>query len=280
SRYYGQALQRLDPLRIAVDESRRWSVRLFGWMRTNNYSGNVVAEFFTEHPEWHDEGEDGSPAPALCFAFPEVRAHKIAILCEAAAYGLDGLLIDTLRHPPMVHYAPVVVNAFRAEYGEDPPREPHPTLSRQRADNRAGERWERWFRFRARHFTTFIRELRGALVAAGMGTLPVHLRVAPRRYLHDGADLDALLEERLIDAVVANRYTVEPLDYDLLVPVIRGRVPLCAICDPLREDAIESLSEMARDRRLQGIGVYESEWSIHMPEHRPHLRQAAHLLRG
>lgn len=111
-RYYGHALERLDPLRIAVDEGARWGLRVFGWMRTNNYSGNVVARFFLDHSEWHEVREDGRAAPQLCLAFPVVRAHKIAILRETVAYGLNGLLIDTLRHPPTVGYAPVVVNAY------------------------------------------------------------------------------------------------------------------------------------------------------------------------
>jgi hypothetical protein len=126
SRYYGQALRRLDPLRIAVEESRRWGLRLFGWRRTNNYSGNAVARFYLEHPEWREARADGRPAPQLCFAVPEVRAHKIAILAEAVAYGLDGLLIDTLRHPPMVGYHTLVTGAYRRRYGQDPPRTAEP----------------------------------------------------------------------------------------------------------------------------------------------------------
>ena len=271
SRYYGLALQRLDPLRIAVEEKQRWGVRLFGWMRANNYSGNAVARFFIEHPEWHEVREDGAPAPQLCFAVPEVRAHKAAILREAAAYGLDGLLFDTLRHPPMVGYHPAVVAAFRARHGEDPPRESETRLPTERTDNRTGERWERWFRFRAGFVTQFIRELRAGLAADGLGRLPVHVRVAPQRFLHDGADLEALLDEGLVDGVVANRYRTETLDYERLFPVVRGRVPVCAVCDPLRSDPVELLHDLWRDERLAGVGLYESEWSVHVPEHREAL---------
>jgi hypothetical protein len=271
SRYYGLALERLDPLRLAVEESRRRGVRLFGWMRANNYSGNAVARFFVEHPEWHEEREDGGPAPQLCFAYPEVRAHKAAILREAAAYGLNGLLIDTLRHPPMVGYAPVVVAAFRERYGEDPPRAPEARLPLERTENRSGARWERWFRFRAEYFTQFVRDLRAGLAVDGRGRLPLHVRVAPQRFLHDGADLEALLDEGLVDGVVANRYRTEALDYERLFPVVRGRVPVCAVCDPLRNDPIELLHDLWCDERLAGVGLYESEWSVHVPEHREAL---------
>jgi hypothetical protein len=266
SRYYGQALRRLDPLRVAVEERRRWGLRLFGWMRTNNYSGNAVARFYLEHPEWREARADGRAAPQLCFAVPEVRAHKIAILQEAVAYGLDGLLIDTLRHPPMVGYHPLVAGAYRTRYGQDPPRRGDPEDAGADADADADA--ARWHRFRARYFTRFLRELRHALAGAGRAGLPVHLRVAPRRALHDGADLEALLDEGLIDGLVANRYTSEPLDYERLFPLVRGRVPVYAVCDPLRGDPIAALPDLWRDRRLAGAGVYESEWSVHTPAHR------------
>jgi hypothetical protein len=175
----------------------------------------------------------------------------------------------------MVGYAPVVVAAYREVYGENPPRDPQTRLPMERVDNRAGEQWERWFRFRAGYFTQFLRELRVALAAAELGHLPVHLRVAPRRFLHDGADVEALLSERLIDGVVANRYWTEPLDYEALFPVVRGRVPVCAICDPLRNDPIELLLQLEQDQRLGGIGIYESEWAVHIPEQRAVLAEIA-----
>lgn len=280
ARYYGLALRAVDPLKIAVDESKRWGLHLFGWMRTNNYSGNVVSQFFVDHPEWHDVRENGRKSPSLCLAFPEVRAHKISILVEAAAYGLNGLMVDTLRHPPLVHYHPIMIDAFRAEYGEDPPREPETQMDWGMVDNRVGERWERWFRFRARYVTQMFRELRDALRAAGMGNLPVHIRVAPSRFLHDGADLESLLSEGLVDAVVANRYHKDTLDYEKLFPVVRGRVPICAICDNVRPDPVTFLEDLQRDSRLTGVGMYESEWSVHQPEHRAVLLKVAHRLRA
>src|SRR5207245_819002 len=75
-RQFGQFLARHDPLQLAVEEGKRLGLRIIGWTRTNSYSGSVVSRFFAEHPEWHEEREDGKPSPQLCFAFREVRAHK------------------------------------------------------------------------------------------------------------------------------------------------------------------------------------------------------------
>ena len=143
----------------------------------------------------------------------------------------------------------------------------------ERTDNRTGERWERWFRFRAGFVTQFIRELRAGLAADGLGRPPVHVRVAPQRFLHDGADPEALLDEGLVDGVVANRYRTETLDYERPFPVVRGRVPVLRR-DPLRSDPIELLQDLWRDERLAGVGLYESEWSVHVPEHREALSGA------
>jgi hypothetical protein len=287
SRTYGRALERLDPLRIAVEEKERCGLKLFGWMRANNYSGNVVSEFFVQHPEWHERRQDDREAPQLCFAIPEVRAHKTAILREAAAYGLDGLMIDTLRHPPMVGYHPAVVEAFRAEYGEEPPRDLDPRQPLDQFEGTDGAQrerpshsnrwrdWEPWFRFRARFFAALIRDLRAGLAADGLGHLPVHVRVAPTRALHDGADLEALIGEGLIEAVVVNRYVADPLDYERLFPVVRDRVPIIAICDPIRGDPVQLLHDLSRDPRLGGVGVYESNRMVHTPTFRDALAAIA-----
>lgn len=275
SRCYGRALERLDPLRIAVDEGAKCGLRVFGWMRANNYSGNVVSAFFTQHPEWHEQREDGGRAAQLCFAIPDVRAHKAANLREAAAYGLHGLMIDTLRHPPMVGYHPVVVEAFVKRYGELPPRDRSESAPRGRPERASDGRWAQWFRFRAEFFTQFVRELKAGLVADGLSDCSLHIRVAPTRYLHDGADLDALLDEGLIDTVVTSRYVADPLDYELLFEVVRGRVPVIALCDPIRSDPPSLLHDLARDDRLSGIGIYESNRMVHTPRFRDALREIA-----
>jgi hypothetical protein len=275
SRCYGRALERLDPLRIAVDEAAKSGLRVFGWMRANNYSSNVVSDFFLQHPEWHEEREDGGEAAQLCFAVPEVRAHKTAILREAAAYGLHGLMIDTLRHPPMVGYHPLVVAAYRERYGEAPPRDRADRAPRGRPERASDETWARWFRVRAGYFAQFIRDLRAGLAADGRRDFPIHIRVAPTRYLHDGADLAALLDERLVDTVVTSRYVADPLDYELLFPVVRGRVPIVALADPIRADQPQLLRDLARDARLGGIGIYESNRMVHTPRFRDALQEIA-----
>ncbi|HCP99185.1 MAG TPA: hypothetical protein DIT99_00115, partial [Candidatus Latescibacteria bacterium] len=91
---------------------------------------NVQSEFFRNHPEFHEAQESGTPQAKLCLAHEAVRRHKIDILIEAAAYGLDGLCLGFLRHPPILHYAPILVEGYTKTYGEPPPsdeasKDPH-----------------------------------------------------------------------------------------------------------------------------------------------------------
>ena len=79
---YGRVLKKADILELAVESARKYGVELYGWMRFNNYSGNVQSDFFKKHPRFHEEWENGHPAAKLCLAIPEVRKHKLDILIE------------------------------------------------------------------------------------------------------------------------------------------------------------------------------------------------------
>jgi hypothetical protein len=200
-------LKKVNMLQLAVDAARRYGLKLYGWMRFNNYGGNVQSDFFKNHPEFHEEWESGVPANKLCLAFPEVRKHKIDILVEAASYGLDGLCLGFLRHPPVLLYAPILVDGFRKEYGEEPPRDrKNRDQTRTSSVPPDDEAHQRWYGYRARFMTRFARELKEALKAKGMRDLPIAVWVRPNHCLFDGIDLDTWLEEGLCDEVVADNY--------------------------------------------------------------------------
>ena len=204
---YGRVLQKTDMLRLAVDAARRYGVSLYGWMRFNNYVGNVQSDFFKQHPEYWEESESGVRCRKLCLAHPEVRRHKIAILVEAASYGLDGLCLGFLRHPPVLHYAPILCEAFQRRYGTPPPRDPkHPDPGHvQSFPERDDPEYARWWTFRAGYLTAFGRELKAALNAHGLGRVKVAIWVRPNHCLFDGIDLDTWLSEGLCDEVITQR---------------------------------------------------------------------------
>ena len=270
SKAYGRVLKKTDILGLAVEAAARYGLGLYGWMRFNSYSGNVQSDFYRDHPALREEAETGGPAAKLCLAHEAVREHKISILVEAASYGLDGLCLGFLRHPPVLLYAPVLVDTFRRRYGEPPPRnreaaDPHHLNTLPESD----EGHERWFRHRAGFLTLFGRELRAALQAAGLGHVRIAIWVRPNHCLFDGIDLEAWLDEGLCDEVVAdaivascfrNRrcYDVRP-EWQRMVQrkakLIRG-IPGFDL-DMARAMVPEILA-----RGYDGICTYESDYTV------------------
>jgi uncharacterized lipoprotein YddW (UPF0748 family) len=153
----------------------------------------------------------------MSFAFPEVRAYKLALIAELlAGYDIDGLFLDwirtgDIRDNPQTdtkgvadngYEAPNVV-AFKSKYGVDPHEVPNSD--------------DRWVRLRAEPQTLFMRSVRKR-VGARKKKIPIAVMVGhPWHYrgLLDPIDgnLRGLLldvatwaDEGLIDAAVAAGY--------------------------------------------------------------------------
>lgn len=202
---YGRTLRKVDMLRLAVDAAKKYGVELYGWMRFNSYFGNVQSDFFKDNPGLWEQWETGYRGGKLCLALPQVRRHKINILVEAAGYGLDGVNLGFLRHPPVLMYHPRLVAGYKRRYGRLPPR------NRQNKDTRYfdslppnDDEHLRWYAYRAAFMTKFGRELRAALSAAGLGHVKISIWVRPKHCLFDGIDLPAWLDEALCDEVVVD----------------------------------------------------------------------------
>jgi len=269
SKAYGRVLKKVDMLALAVDAARRYGVELWGWMRFNSYIGNVQSDFYKQHPEFWEETESGTRGRQLCLAYPEVRRHKIDILIEAARYGLAGLSLGFLRHPPIVQYAPVVCEAYERQYGKPPPRD------RARADpafkaswpESAGAEYERWWRFRAQYLTAFGRELRAALAGAGLGGVKVSIWVRPNHCLLDGIDLKTWLDEGLCDEVVSQGdgqgSPEEELNWEKpeWKAMVRARAPLIRTVPPNLAQA-RSMTRRILAEGYDGICSYESNDTV------------------
>ncbi|MHC4884804.1 MAG: glycoside hydrolase family 10 protein [Planctomycetota bacterium] len=260
---YGRALKKVDMLRLAVDAARDFDLELYGWMRFNFYGGNVQSDFFKENPQFHEEHESGYEANKLCLAHPEVRQHKIDILVEAAQYGLAGLNLGFLRHPPVFEYAPILVEGFEKEYGCLPPR------CETTQDYRCvlppdDEEYRRWYAYRARFLTAFVRDLRAALNEAGCGKTKLSLWVRANHCLYDGIDLPLWLEEGLCDEVVAGTYC----DAELCEPtaewqrMVQARVPLLRDVTAFRYEAARDAVPGILERGYDGLCTYESDYAV------------------
>lgn len=269
---YSLMLQRHDLLKDALAAARDYGIELWGWMRFNSYFSGVQSEFFKSHPEMWDRSESGAPIHfRLCMAFPEAQRHKIDILVEAAAYGLPGISLGFLHHPPIFHYHSILVDGYKRRYGKEPPRNvanrdffQHLNTSPESDTDHL-----RWYRYRASFITQFGRDLRAALRAKGLGHVKVSIRVRPQHCLFDGIDIDAWLDERLCDEVVAGSYAGDP---ELIKPTtewkrrVQDCVPLlggieCA--DP--HLARREIRRLVREN-YDGICTYESNDAVTQPQ--------------
>ena len=268
SKSYGKILKKVDLLKLAVKTAREHDVKLYGWMRFNNYSGNVQSDFFKNNPQFHEEFEDTMRAARFCLAHPEVRKHKIDILIEACKYGLDGINLGFLRHPPILMYAPILVEGYKNEYGEPPPRiEDHEDCLHKETLPRDGSEYLKWYGYRARFMTMFMKELKEALAVNGLKNVKTSIWVRPNHCLFDGINLPVWLEKGLIDEVVVqnllmgqfeNVYRVSP-EWKRMV---QKHVPL--IYGLWYQDSnvnLESYKKVVKEG-YDGICTYESNEAV------------------
>lgn len=263
----GRIQRRVDMLREAIDTARSVGLKIVGWMRFNSYWGNVQSDFFRENPQFWETWENGSVGRKLCLAHPAVRAHKRAILLEAARYGLDGLNLGFLRHPPMLHRAPILVESYRQRFGEDPPLNSGPgNIDFANSLPPTDDKSLRWFRHRADFLTEFVRELKRDLRDAGLSHVPVSIWVRPNHCLFDGIDLETWLKEGLCDAVYSESAVGDPVgeptpEWETMV---RARVPLIRGLSAFKyESAAKNLGPFLD--KYDGVSIYEGNVAVVSP---------------
>jgi uncharacterized lipoprotein YddW (UPF0748 family) len=161
-----------DPLDLAVQYCRERDVEIIVWYTLNEEDHGwigLLSRFARAHPEYAWVARDGTVRfTNVSFGFPAVREHKRAIVRELLDYGVDGLMLDFIRRAgrfrvlgeQMIHfpyywdedgvcqygYEPPIVEAFRAETGQDPFELPNSD--------------PRWIDFRAGYNTAMVQDIR------------------------------------------------------------------------------------------------------------------------
>ncbi|MFH1567402.1 MAG: family 10 glycosylhydrolase [Gemmatimonadota bacterium] len=191
-----------DTLAEAVRYGHQIGLQVWAWVSVNedDHGWGLQSRFSRAHPECRWVRRDGTPYRSqLSFAFPEVRAYKLAILREILdRYAVDGLFLDWLRTGDVrdnpqtdaegvadYGYEGPLVESFRAEHGVDP------------ADVPNGD--ARWVAWRARPVTEFVRAARD-LVRGQRPGLPIAALVAhPWLYRGRLDPIDGNLRGMLLD---------------------------------------------------------------------------------
>lgn len=146
-----------DPLRVVIERCRENGMRVHASFRMNaNYPPPMAKTFngdlYWKHYDCRITSRHGRRSYRLSYAFPQVRAFRLAIIKEAIGYNPDGIHLDFLRHPPFLGYDKPLLDAFQKKYGVDPLKVPED---------------ERWQGLCAEVMTGFVRDVRSALDAAG-----------------------------------------------------------------------------------------------------------------
>lgn len=224
------ATEGVDTLDVVARACRANGLLCYATMRMNgDYAASPQddsltrqfnSDFWRAHPEFRVRGPKGEDRTKLSYAFPEVRAFKLAVLREAATRDIDGIALDFLRHPPFFGLEEPMVAAFREKHGVDP--RPLPVTD------------PRWGPIRAGCMTAFLRDTRALLDAAGAKhgrRLGLSVRIDHREYAVLGCDLATWLNEGLLDYLVVGQRTLGGYTFDLapFVKLARAARTGCAV---------------------------------------------------
>ena len=222
--------ERVDTLSVVAQACRANGMLCYATMRMNgDYAPGAKddsltrflnSDFWRAHPELRVRGPKGEDRTKLSYAYPEVRAFKLAILREAATRDIDGINLDFLRHPPFFGFEEPLVKIFQEKHGVDP--RPLPVTD------------PRWGPIRAEFMTAFLRDTRKVLDDAGAKhgrRLGLSARIDHREYAVLGCDIATWLNAGLLDYLVIGQRTLGGYEFDLapFVQLARNAGTGCAV---------------------------------------------------
>ena len=270
-RLYHPLLQRVDPLDTVVALGKKYDQRTSGWLCMNrcygsSHSGVFSSKFYADHPEWHFRDKNGNAqAHRVCYFFEELRQERVAVLTEVAQRGVDSLLLDFNRQPPMIGYHPEMVRAFNEKTGMDA----------MQIDAAKPDAYLRWLRYRAEFITMILRDLHHNLQELERDTgrrVPVVARLPGDGLLCNlaaGIDVETWCHEELVD-----RLQIAPLNpsaggesMDIRPYLELGHKAHVKVFGGVNENMNLDINPVAFLRRaiglsragVDGIEIYESE---------------------
>ena len=291
---YGEAES--DLVRAASDWCRRRRTR-FGihWPFEETHGAIfTVGGWNLEHPQFWARTANGTPWWGRCsIAFPEVLAHRLALVRELLDRGMDSLFIDTFRAggwTPGYEYVQPVVAAWRERFHCEPPSNPKD---------------RRWCEHVAGYVSDYFRALRRTLDASGRKVdlmLGVYDAVpdGSTSLIHSAVDWPRLVEEGIVDTLVINWVTWSADDpfgstrrnCRAILDAVQGR---CRVLWPVRAydyggygmpsyqkatglsqaEIARRLMEMAWEEGADGISLECVDYNNYGPETRKIMRTLA-----
>ena len=274
-------------LRAALAYGREKEMVVYGRLCMNRHYAPGTphrSRFADLHPEWCEQGKDGWIDPSrLCYAIPEYRQERVAILREAAFIGCDGLCLDFCRQPPAARYHPAFLAGYRQRAGKD---------ARALSLAACREEYLDWCRYRAESVTALLREVKDALdpLRQRYGRpVPVQARIPDDGFeanLIAGFDVETWCREGLVSELALSRlrwldeyreWSVKPyvaLGRETGVPVYAGSncLPMQAggwggEVNPRGVNPVVLARRALQDHQAgaQGLSLYQSDTGVRWP---------------
>lgn len=194
--------QGIDPFRVALDYAHEIGLEFHAGYRVAGFYYpppydyvNQGPSFFKYHPDLRGCTRNGEPSPRLAYTYPEVRKFVISVLCEIAAFPIEGICLQYNRRLPIIDHEPPLLEGFKTEYGLDALQ--------------LDERDPRWLKFRSGVLTQFMRDLRQALDHAAQREgrkkrieVSAIVTNSEEENLYYGLDLETWVAERLVDTLI------------------------------------------------------------------------------
>lgn len=168
---------------------------------SQHYGGALTSELARREDmqEVHKNGTKDTSR--LCFALQDYRDERLAIVSEAAEIGVDGVLLDFVRQPPMLRYHPALTSPYKSRTGRNPEEinvetEPEVFLD--------------WCADRAGVLTSFMRTARRRLKQAELDAdrrIPLIARITDDGFTANmiaGIDVETWCREHIVDCVVTH----------------------------------------------------------------------------
>lgn len=204
-----------DPLAVALQRAAELDVEVHAWVNVvTGWWGPLEPtnqeHLYYTHPEWFWYDQYGARQAmterfyvSLNPCLPEVREHIVKTVTEIAQnYEVAGVHLDYIRFP---NEAPAIPAGTDIDY----PRDAR-TLELYAADTSLApeddpDRWDAW---RTQAITTLLRELCHSIRAEDSRIqMSAAVGPIPERALHHFQDVEAWIEERLLNYVFPMNYT-------------------------------------------------------------------------
>lgn len=214
SKVVADSFRRECSLRAALAFAKQNDMVIYGRLGMNRHygrslGGGLRSKYFADHPQWMERLRGGQADESkICFAVPEYRAERIAVLLEAAQLGAHGLCLDFCRQPPLARYHPLLLDPW-LKAGHADPRQ-------MRHDSPA---FLAWAQHRCDFINLFMRDLRTQLRELEQKTqrkIPVLVRIPEATLelnLMEGIDLRTWLKKGWVDEIALDPLWVWDFDY-------------------------------------------------------------------